>query len=133
MLMEMLTESLPFQLKLDPTLLAGITLWSLALYLGLFPVSEWLMDRVAQWMNVVERSLYFSGDEFERTRKGRESQNAFLASLLSVVPFLIIGGLCNWLVEISLGRSWTISMGIIACIACGVYELGRRDGQENRG
>ncbi|WP_416676896.1 hypothetical protein [Egbenema bharatensis] len=129
----MLTELLPFQLKLDPTLLAGITLWSLALYLGLFPVSEWLMDRVAQWMNFVERSLYPSADEFERTRKGRESQNAFLASLLSIVPFLIIGGLCNWLVEISLGRSWTISMGIIACIACGVYELGRRDGQENRG
>jgi hypothetical protein len=133
MLMELLTESLPFQLKLDPTLLAGITLWSLALYLGLFPVSEWLMDRVAQWMNFAERSLYLSRDEFERTRKGRESQNAFLASLLSIVPFLIIGGLCNWLVEISLGRSWTISMGIIACIACGVYELGRRDGQENRG
>jgi hypothetical protein len=131
--MELLTESLPFQLKLDPTLLAGITLWSLALYLGLFPVSEWLMDRVAQWMNFAERSLYLSRDEFERTRKGRESQNAFLASLLSIVPFLIIGGLCNWLVEISLGRSWTISMGIIACIACGVYELGRRDGQENRG
>jgi hypothetical protein len=133
MLMELLTESLPFQLKLDPTLLAGITLWSLALYLGLFPVSEWLMDWVAQWMNFAERSLYLSRDEFERTRKGRESQNAFLASLLSIVPFLIIGGLCNWLVEISLGRSWTISMGIIACIACGVYELGRRDGQENRG
>jgi hypothetical protein len=28
-----------------------------------------------------------------------------------------------------LGRSWTISMGIIACIGCGVYELGRRDGR----
>ncbi len=133
MLTELLTELLPFHWKPDTTLLAGITLWSLALYLGLFPVSEWFMERVTQWMNSVERSLYFSADEFERTRKGRESQNAFLASLLSIVPFLIVGGLCNWLVEISLGRSWTISMGIIACIGCGVYELGRRDGQEHRG
>lgn len=129
----MLTELLPFHFELDPTLLAGITLWSLALYLGFFPVSEWLMDRFAQWMNFAERSLYFSAKEFERTRKGRESQNAFLASLLSIVPFLVAGGLCNWLVEVTLDRSWTISMGIIACIGCAVYELGRRDGQENRG
>ena len=129
----MLTELLPFQFKLDTTLLAGITLWSLALYLGFFPVSEWLMDRLAQWMNFAERSLYLSVEEFERTRKGRESQNAFLASLLSIVPFLVVGGLCNWLVEVTLDKSWTISTGIIACIGCAVYELGRRDGQENRG
>lgn len=125
----MLTNLLPFSFKLDPTLLAGLTMWSLALYLGLFPVSEWVMDRLTQWLNFAERSLYTSAKEFERTRKGREAQNAFLSSLLSIIPFLIAGGLCNWLVEISLGRSWTISMGIIACVGCGVYELGRRDGQ----
>ncbi|GAB4241298.1 MAG: hypothetical protein Kow00121_67450 [Elainellaceae cyanobacterium] len=125
----MLTDLLPFPIKIDTTLLAGIALWSLALYLGFFPVSEWLMDRLAQWMNFAEQSLYTSATEFERTRKGRESQNAFLASLLSIVPFLVAGGLCNWGIELGLGRSWTISMGIIACIGCGVYELGRRDGQ----
>lgn len=125
----MLTDLLPFHFKFNPTLLAGLTLWSLALYLGFFPVSEWVMDRLAQWMNFAERSLYISAKEFERTRKGREAQNTFLASLLSIIPFLIAGGLCNWLIEISLGHSWTISMGIIACIGCGVYELGRRDGQ----
>lgn len=125
----MLMDLLPLPFKLDPSLLAGLTLWSLALYLGFFPVSEWVMDRLTQWLNFADRSLYTSAKEFERTRKGRESQNAFLASLLSIIPFLIAGGLCNWLVEISLGRSWTISMGIIACIGCGVYELGRRDGR----
>jgi hypothetical protein len=41
----------------------------------------------------------------------------------------VVGGLCNWGVELSLGRSWAISMGILACMGCGVYELGRRDGQ----
>lgn len=125
----MLTEHLPFHFKIDTTLLAGLTLWSLALYLGFFPVSEWVMDRLAQWIDFAERSLYTSAKELERTRQARESQNAFLASLLSILPFLIAGGLCNWLVEIGLGRSWTVSMGIIACIGCGVYELGRRDGQ----
>jgi hypothetical protein len=125
----MVIEVLPFQFKLDTTLLAGISLWSLALYLGFFPLSEWVMEQMAQWMNRVEHSLYASTEEFERTRKGRESQNAFYASLLSIVPFIVLGVLCNWGVTASLGRSWTISMGIIACIGCGVYELGRRDGQ----
>lgn len=123
----MLTELLP--IPINTTVLAGIALWSLALYLGFFPVSEWVIERLAAWMNFVERSLYLSKEEFERTRNGRESQNAFMASLLSIVPFLAIGSLCNWAVEAGLGRSWTISMGIIACIGCGVYELGRRDGQ----
>ena len=125
----MLTDLLPFHIKIDTALLAGLTLWSLALYVGFFPVSEWVMDRLAQWMNFAERSLYISSKEFERTQKSRESQNAFLASLLSIIPFLIAGGLCNWLVTASLGRSWTISMGILSCMGCGVYELGRRDGQ----
>lgn len=121
-------ELLPFSIRLDTALLAGVALWSLALYLGFSPVTEWLIDRLAQWMNFADRSLY-SKEEFERSRKGRESQNVFYASLLSIVPFLAAGGVSNWLVDISLGRSWMISMGIIACIGCGVYELGRRDGQ----
>jgi hypothetical protein len=125
----MLIASLSLWSSLDVTWLAGMTLWSLALYLGFFPVSEWVIEQLIQWLNFAERSLYASAAEFERTRKARESRNAFLASLLSIVPFLIAGGGCNWLVDIGLGRSWTISMGIIACIGCGVYELGRRDGQ----
>ncbi len=125
----MLTEIFPFQFKLDMTLLAGISLWGLALYLGFFPVSEWVMEHLARWMNHAERSLYTSQAEFERNRKASESLNAFYASLLSIVPFLVAGWLCNWGIELGLGRSWTISMGIIACIGSGVYELGRRDGR----
>lgn len=125
----MLTEILPFSFEFNPVAIAGASLWSLALYLGFFPVSEWLIEQLNRWFNFAERSLYTSNTEFEKTRKARESQNAFYASLFSIVPFLVVGGLCNWGVEISLGRSWAISMGLLACMGCGVYELGRRDGQ----
>jgi hypothetical protein len=87
------------------------------------------MEQFNRWLNFAERSLYTSEKEFERTRKGREAQNAFLASLMSIVPFLIAGGLANYGIEVSLGRSWAISVGMIACIGCGVYELGRRNSQ----
>jgi hypothetical protein len=122
----MLSEIFPFRLALDATVLAGASLWSLALYLSFSPVSEWVMQQLNRWFNFAERSLYTSSEEFERTRSARESQNAFYASIFSIVPFLVIGGLCNYGVELSLGRSWAISMGILACVACGVYELGRR-------
>ncbi|WP_315789923.1 hypothetical protein [Fischerella sp. JS2] len=127
----MLTDILPFSFDLDTVAIAGASLWSLALYLGFSPVSEWIIEQLNRWFNFAERSLYTSKSEFEKTRQARESQNAFYASLFSIIPFLVIGALCNWGVELSLGRSWAISMGILACIGCGVYELGRRDGSSS--
>lgn len=127
----MLTEILPFRFELDTVAIAGASLWSLAIYLGFSPMSEWVIEQLNRWFNFAERSLYTSESEFEKTRKARESQNAFYASLFSIVPFLVIGALCNWGVEISLGRSWAISTGILACMGCGIYELGRRDGQSS--
>lgn len=125
----MLTEMLPFPIHIDKILIAGIALWSLALYIGFSPLSDWVTEQFNRWFNFAERSLYTSQTEFERTRKGREAQNAFWASIFSIIPFLIAGALLNYGVELGLGKSWTISMGIIACIGCGVYDLGRRDGQ----
>ena len=127
----MLTDILPFKFTLDATLIAGSSLWALALYLSFSSLSEWLIEQLNRWFNVAQASLYASTKEFKNTRQGREAQNAFYASVFSIVPFLMAGGLCNWGVELSLGRSWAISMGIVACIGCGVYELGRRDGQSN--
>ena len=127
----MLTDMLPFRFVLDTTAIAGAALWALSFYLGFSPLSGWVMEQLNRWFNFAERSLYISAEEFEKTRKGREAQNAFYASVFSIVPFLLVGGLCNWGVELSLGRSWSISMGILACMGCGVYELGRRDGQSN--
>ncbi|WP_375496045.1 hypothetical protein [uncultured Nostoc sp.] len=127
----MLTEILPFRFELDTIAIAGASLWSLALYLGFSTTSEWVIKQLNRWFNFAERSLYISQSEFEKTRKARESQNAFYASLFSIVPFLIIGALCNWGLEISLGESWGISTGILACMGAGIYELGRRDGESS--
>ncbi len=127
----MLTDLLPFpfKLSLDATAIAGAALWSLALYWGLSPTAEWVIEQLTRWFNFAERSLYTSVQEFEKTRQAREAQNAFLASLVSIIPFLLFGFLCNFGVEWGLGRSWAISIGLIACIGGAVYELGRRDGQ----
>ena len=127
----MLTEIFPFRLNLDATMIAGISFGSLALYLGFSPVGEWVMYQLNRWFNFAERSLYTSQAEFERTRKARESQNAFYASLFSIIPFIVVGIFLNWGVEVSLGRSWAISMGILASMGCGVYELGRRSEQSS--
>ncbi len=127
----MLTEILPFRFELNTIAIAGASLWSLALYLGFSPVNQWVIEQLNRWFNFAERSLYTSQSEFEKTRKARESQNAFYASLFSIVPFLVVGALCNWGLEISLGESWGISTGILACMGAGIYELGRRDGESS--
>ncbi|GAB4156823.1 MAG: hypothetical protein Fur0046_36760 [Cyanobacteria bacterium J069] len=125
----MLRDLLSFRLAIDPTTVASVGLWALALYLGFSPVSDWVMEQISRWLNFAERSLYTSQAEFERTRIAREAQNSFYASLLSVVPFVLAGWGLSYLSDISLGRSWSVSMGIVSVIGAAVYELGRRDGQ----
>ena len=127
----MINEILPFRFDLDTIAIAGATLWSLALYLGFSPLGEWVTKQLNRWFNFAEQFMYTSKTEFEKTREARESQNAFYASVFSIIPFLIIGALCNWGIEVSLGRSWSISTGILACMGCGIYELGRRDGENS--
>ena len=124
----MLTEILPFRLELNAAAIAGAALWSLALYLSLSSLNTWVIEQLQRWFDMVAR-LNTSVEQFEKTQASREAQNALVASLFSIVPFLIIGGLCNWGVELSLGPSWAVSTGILACMSCGIYELGRRDGR----
>ncbi|NJP10009.1 MAG: hypothetical protein HC866_11445 [Leptolyngbyaceae cyanobacterium RU_5_1] len=126
-----LNELLPFNLELNPTAIAATSLWSLALYLGFSSIGEWVTRQLTRWFNFAEQSLYLSKEEFERTRSARESQNAFYASVFSIIPFLIVGGLCSFGVEATLGRSWDIGIGILACMSCGIYELGRRAGRSS--
>lgn len=125
----MLTEILPFRLELNASAIAGAALWSLALYLSLSSLQTWVIKQLQRCFDVVRRSLASSVEQFEKTQASREAQNGLVASLFSIVPFLMIGGLCNWGVELSLGPSWAVSMGILACMSCGIYELGRRDGR----
>jgi hypothetical protein len=128
----MLTEMLPFTLTLDSVAIASVSLWSLALYIGFAPVSDWVITQLTRWFNFAERSLYTSQAEYDRTQQSREALNAFYASICSIVPFLALGWLCHSGVALSLGRSWTISLGLLACVGCGIYELGRRDGQHSK-
>lgn len=106
----------------DPVWISGMFLWALALYLMFSPLVLRLVDTLEQkamgWLA--------SG-----TTSPTEPAELY-ASVMSIVPFVIAGGLCNYLLDISMGRSWTISVGIITCIGSGVYELGRRDGQANQ-
>lgn len=127
-----MTEIFPFRLSINPVIVAGIGLWAIALYLGFSPLSQWIVNQLSRWFNFAERSLYISAEEFEKTRSAREAQNAFWASIFSILPFLALGSLCYYGLTISLGQSWAVSTGLIACIGSGVYELGRRDGQSSK-
>lgn len=125
----MLNDLFPFEFSISATTVAGVTLWSLALYLGFSPLGEWVSKQLSRWFNFADRNLYTSQKAFDASREARESVNALYASLLSIVPFLLVGALCDWGVEQTLGRSWAISTGLIAVMGGGIYELGRRDGQ----
>ena len=126
----MLTDILPFSFSIDSTTFVSVSIWSLALYLTFSPVSEWIMHQLNRWFNFAERFLYISESEFEKTRKARESQNAFYASIFSIIPFFIVSIFVNWGLEVGLGESWGISTAILALMGGGVYELGRRDGKQ---
>jgi hypothetical protein len=124
----MIDDIIPFSISIAPATIAGAALWALALYWGLAGFRDWVMVQLQRWFNFAERSLYTSAKEFERTRAAREAQNAFYASIFSIIPFLLGGILCNYIIDLTLGLSWPISTGILACIIAGVYELGRQDG-----
>ena len=125
----MLMDFFPFQFHISPVAVSGASLWAMALYLGLKGISDWLMTQLQRWFNFAERSLYLSTEEYERTRPAREAQNAFWASVFSIIPFLVVGTLCYYACLLGLGnQSWAISLAMIAVIGVGVYELGRRDG-----
>jgi hypothetical protein len=115
----------PVSFSFDPTTFAGITLWSLALYLGFSPISNRVVEQLTHWFDEVERRLKSSTNPHQ----SQDSLNGLYASLLSIVPFLLVGMGCSVAVELGLGRSWSISLGILSAIGAGVYELGRRDGQ----
>ena len=123
----MLDSILPFELKIDTVMIASSCIWSLGLYLGFSPLKEWITELLQRWFNFAEGLLYMDIEEYRKEKKTIESQNAFYASAFSIIPFLVMGGFFNWCVQISLGRSWTFSFGLLVCIACAIYELGRRD------
>lgn len=126
----MLIDWIPFEIPINTVMLAGSCLWSLGLYLTLISLKNNLIEQLQRWFNFAERSLYTSDEEFEKTRPAREAQNTFYASIFSIIPFLILGGLCNWGIEAGLGESWGISTGILMSISGAIYALGKQDSSQ---
>ena len=92
---------------IDTAAIAGTALWAIALYLGFSP----LADRT---IASLERLL---------------GEGSPAASLLSILPFLLVSGLTYGGLTLTLGGSWAVSLGLISAIGCGVYELGRQNSQ----
>lgn len=116
-------------MAIDAAAIAGGALWALALYWGFSPIANRLLDQLNHWLSQAELPFRSTGSEpapEPSHAKGDDLLTA-VASLLSLVPFLVCGGLANYGLGFSLGGSWAISTGLIACMGCGIYELGRQD------
>ena len=119
---------IPFSFELDTVSLAGSCIWSLALYVGLDSTRNWIRHQLERWFNFAEGWMYTSTEEFEATRPARESQNAFYASILGILPFLIAGVIVNWITDISFGgSSWAIALGLMTCAICSLFALANQD------
>ena len=119
---------IPFTFEIDSVSLVGSCIWSLALYIGLDSSKTWIAHQLERWFNFAEGWLYTSTEEFEETRPAREAQNAFYASVLSIVPFLVAGVIANWIIDISFGgSSWAIALGLMTCAICGLFALANQD------
>jgi hypothetical protein len=92
---------------IDTATVAGTALWAIALYLGFSPLADRAITAFERWLG----------------------EGSPVASLLSVVPFLLVGGLTHYGLSLSLGGTWALSLGIISAMGSSVYELGRRDGK----
>ena len=119
---------IPFSFELDTVQVAGSCIWSLALYIGLDSTKKWIAYQLERWFNFAEGWMYTSTEEFEKTRPARESQNAFYASILSIFPFLVLGAITNWAIDLSFGgSSWAIALGLMTCASCGLFTLANND------
>jgi hypothetical protein len=118
-------DLLTLNINFNTTTLAGICLWSLALYLSFASLREQVTVQLERGLQKIIQIRNFKTEK-QNNVISPDSPMLLYASLLSILPFFLVGFLCNYGVEISLGRSWAVSTGILACMGCGVYELGRR-------
>ena len=124
----MIVDLIAFSFELDTVDVAGSCIWSLALYVSLESTKNWISYQFERWFNFAEGWLYTSVEEFEETRPARESQNAFYASVFSIIPFLILGAGVNWIVDLSFGgSSWAIALGIMTFAIGGLLTLANQD------
>ena len=122
----MLNEFIPFTINFDKVIIAGICLWSLACYITLSSLKEWIIEQITRWLNFADRTLYLSQEEYDKSKETRDAQNTFYASIISIIPFFILGIGCNYILDIGLGKSWAISFGMMSCILGSIYQLGKQ-------
>ncbi|MDX2271711.1 MAG: hypothetical protein NW237_07145 [Cyanobacteriota bacterium] len=96
-----------------PATVVGIGFWGLALYWGFAPLNEKLVEKLL--------SLPWLGFD----------QMGLLSGLLGILPLLALAIFTESLMEWTLGCSWAVSGSVIASMAGGIYELGRRDSQSH--
>lgn len=124
----MIVDLIAFSFEFDTVDLAGSCIWSLALYVSFDSAKNWVANQLERWFNFAEGWLYTSVEEFEATRPARESQNAFYASVLSIIPFLILGIGANWAINLSFGgSSWAIALGLMTCAIGGLLTLANQE------
>jgi hypothetical protein len=111
-------------LRFDPVLIAGVGLWAMTLYFSFSSASERTVAALQLWLSSILQSA--SSPEKQRQMSEADSETAFLASLLGIVPFVGAGMLCYLFCVWGLGTSWAFSFGIMGALISGVYELGRR-------
>ncbi len=102
------------QLSFSPIAVAGSGLWAIALYWGFYPTSQALIQRLATWLKGTTAA----------------ARADFWAGMLGVLPFVGFGIACFFGLSLGLGQSWALSLGLMGMIGGGIYELGRRDGQQ---
>lgn len=124
--MILLLGVLSFSLRIDSLVITGIGLWALTLYLSLARLRHRTMEGLAEWLSILKRLS--SETDSEKPSAVQEANREFWASLLSIVPFLIGGGLCYYGIVLQLGQSWAISFGLMGAITSGIYELARASG-----
>ena len=89
----------------NPATLVGISFWTLGFYL----ICGGAIDR---WIERTSQTIPLA-----------------IASLVSTLPFLLVGTIVEGLWEILTSPSWGISYSILTCAGLGIFRLGQLDNE----
>ncbi|WP_218081115.1 hypothetical protein [Anthocerotibacter panamensis] len=100
-----------------PLALAGVVLWSLAFYLGFWELSHRAITQMAGWLDRWNAS---------------EDLTQALASVFSLLPVLVVGGVMFLALANFLNLSWALTLGFMTAVGTGIYQLGKSDGRREK-
>ncbi|WP_287128112.1 hypothetical protein [Candidatus Cyanaurora vandensis] len=102
-----------------PLTLAGVLLWSLALYLSFWELSDRTITQVASWLGRVSATTSLALPQA-------------LGSLVSLLPALVGGLGLFFLLANTLSFSWALTLGFMVATGAGIYQLGRSTGKTRK-